>query len=262
MERRCSIATEVRAAAGKKINGIAARYGVLSRSMPGGWKERIRRGAFGQAIRSGDDIKCLFNHDMSKILGSTKAGTLELRDTNTGLEFECSMPNTTIGNDTYESIRRGDLSAMSFSFALGSRSDEEWSDELDEEDDLAMPHTKNESRGRVKVRNLVNIPEVYDVSPVAMPAYPGTTVDARSFEMRSYLNSIEVVRPHFPTREAWLIRQFCWDHKENRVMNDAEMQATADILLRKFDEKFGVPRDVRASRRHLLQEVCDETFLN
>jgi hypothetical protein len=58
----------------------------------------------------------LFAHDTNKVLGSTRAGTLELTSSEDGLVCRCSLPNTSYGNDAWEIIKRGDVSTMSFGF--------------------------------------------------------------------------------------------------------------------------------------------------
>jgi HK97 family phage prohead protease len=236
MERRAFIASELRAATGRKIKGVAAKYDVLSRDL-GGFKERIKRGAFASAIRSGQDVKFLFNHNPSAILGSTKAGTLSLRDTSTGLEFEADMPDTTVGRDTYESIKRGDINSCSFSFALGARSDEEWGDELDQDEDNPMAVNKGEHRSRIKVRNLINIPNLFDVSAVTYPAYPnGTSVDARSAELRSYMATLDIVE----TEPVYVITQ-------------AELRGARALGLR---HQFKRDREARIARRRDLLNIA------
>jgi len=50
------------------------------------------------------------------VLGSVKAGTLRLTSTDNGLLAEVDLPNTTFANDVWETVRRGDVTTMSFSF--------------------------------------------------------------------------------------------------------------------------------------------------
>ena len=48
------------------------------------------------------------------------------------------MPNTQIGRDVYESVKRGDLNGCSFAFELGERGDEEWNEEEEIEDEKEL----------------------------------------------------------------------------------------------------------------------------
>src|SRR5215472_5921150 len=114
------LATEVRAISkGNKrtIAGYAARYCVLSGDL-GGFRERIASGAFKRILATNPDVVCLFNHSDSAVLGRTTAGTLRLSEDTRGLKFECDLPDTTFGRDTYESVKRGDLNGCSFAFMV------------------------------------------------------------------------------------------------------------------------------------------------
>ena len=59
------------------LRGYAARYDVLSEDLGYGLRERILPGAFKRAIKEGQDVRHLVNHDPSLILGRTSAGTPE-----------------------------------------------------------------------------------------------------------------------------------------------------------------------------------------
>lgn len=157
-----SFDVEVRAVGGEqpKLEGIALRYGVRSRDL-GGFVETIAPGAVTASLRSGRDIPALMFHDATKILGRTSKGTLELRDTPEGLAFTIYPGNTSVGRDSLEMTRRGDVPGMSFGF----RSIEDrWTRE-----------------GNVRVRELRNI-ELLDISLAGTPAYPDTSVALRSLE--------------------------------------------------------------------------------
>jgi HK97 family phage prohead protease len=105
---------------------------------------------------------CLADHDPAKILGRTASGTLQLYEVSSGLGFRCSVPNTTVGHDIYESVKRGDLNGMSFGFTVDS-GDDTWD------------YTRN-----VPHRRIHSISKLMDVSVVSMPAYPDTEVNARA----------------------------------------------------------------------------------
>ena len=143
-----------------RITGYAAKFGIFTDL---GWfKEKIRAGAFDEALKT-SDVRCLKNHDPNLILGRTTSKTLRLETNSVGLKFDNDMPNTTTGKDTREEIRRGDISGCSFSFTV------------DEED---WKHFKDDP----SERTIIKIGRLYDVGPVTYPAYPDTTVAARSLE--------------------------------------------------------------------------------
>jgi hypothetical protein len=152
------------------ITGYAAVFGELSEDL-GGWRERIKVGAFTRSIREGADVRALVDHDPSKILGRNKAGTLRLKTNTRGLLVEIDAPDTQAGRDIRHSIQRGDVSGMSFAFMLrrdanGKALDVEWHKEDGEE-----------------IREVVDVGQLMDVSVVTYPAYPATDVAARSLRL-------------------------------------------------------------------------------
>jgi uncharacterized protein len=125
-------------------------------------EERILPGAFDLAIRE-DDVRGLFNHDMSAILGRTTAGTCRLSVDAKGLKYEIDPPDTACARDLLVSIERGDVNASSFGF---------------------MPESTNyreEVRDGVSLYIIERVSvRLFDVSPVTFPAYQSTTVGLRA----------------------------------------------------------------------------------
>ena len=133
-----------------------------------GFKERIMPGAFDRAIKEGDDVRGLFNHDPNQVLGRTSAKTMRLEVDKKGLIYEIDADDTQVATDVQKFIDRGDVTGSSFSFDL---TDETW---LTEDE--------------VKIREIRGV-KLYDTGPVTFPAYPGTTTQARSEQaavQRSY----------------------------------------------------------------------------
>ena len=149
---------ELRAAGdGKTISGTAVVYGSPSEGLP--FIETFRAGAFTRCLNGGADVRCLADHDSSKVLGRNKAGTLELSDDPRGLHFRCTMPKTSYASDLMESIRRGDVTGCSFSF-----------------------HCVEDAWPRTDRREVIEA-ELHEISVVAFPAYPATSVAARSVSL-------------------------------------------------------------------------------
>lgn len=141
------------------IKGYAARFDSLSSDL-GGFRERINKGAFSNTLRDNPDVFLLFGHEMNSVLARTTAGTLSLREDNSGLAFDATLPNTTLGNDVAENLRNGNLTEMSFGFNVD---DDEW----DQTDD-----------GVIRSLNAVNLGEI---SIVPRGAYGNNaTVSLRS----------------------------------------------------------------------------------
>jgi HK97 family phage prohead protease len=109
------------------------------------------------------DVVALFNHDANMVLARTKSGTLKLKVTNNAMEYEFEAPNTSLGNDLLEMVKRGDVYQSSFAFSVEA---EDW----------------QERKGMKPKRVIREIKKVYDVSPVTYPANPDTMVAKRSYD--------------------------------------------------------------------------------
>lgn len=123
------------------------------------WIERIAPGAFAATI--GGDVRALVDHDMGRVIGRTKSGTLRLSEDDRGLRVEVDVPNTTDGNDLWTLVERGDISGMSFGFRVTKQ---EW-----------------DETGDVPIRTIQAV-DLFEVSAVAFPAYDDTTIGKRSLE--------------------------------------------------------------------------------
>jgi HK97 family phage major capsid protein/HK97 family phage prohead protease len=168
MEMRTFSAMSLRAK-GKTIVGLVP-FNSPSEDL-GGWIEILKPGCFAETLASGRDIKSFWNHDTGKVLGSTKAGTLQLEERSNGLRIQLIPPNNSWGADALESVRRGDTDGFSFGFAT-KEGGEQW--------------TGN-------TRELTNV-ELYEVSPTAMPAFTGSQAMVRSGRSNKKMEQ-EIVRP-------------------------------------------------------------------
>jgi len=142
------------------ITGYAAVFNSRSENL-GGFVEIIKQGAFARSISEGADVRALVDHDSSRIIGRTKSGTLKISEDARGLKIEVVPPNTTVGRDVVESIKRGDLDGMSFGFRVKK---DDW---------------KAVDGGMLRELHDVDL---VDISVVSFPAYLATSVTARSVE--------------------------------------------------------------------------------
>lgn len=154
------ITVEERADAKPIIRGHAAVFNSLSEDL-GGFREQIAPGAFDEAIEK-DDVRALFNHNPDHILGRNVAKTLRLKSDARGLAIEIDPPDTQIARDLIVSMKRGDVTQMSFGFTIRPNG-QDWA--------------KDDSG--VYVRTIKRV-RLYDISPVTYPAYPQTDVAVRS----------------------------------------------------------------------------------
>ena len=136
---------------GMRFTGYAAVFDSPSEPLP--FTEVIQRGAFKRSIDSRNDIKLLWNHNTADVLGSTRAKTLRLYEDERGLKVEALLPNTTLGRDAAELLRRGDVDSMSFGFSV-PRGGDEWSDD--------------------GMRRTLKSVRLHEISIVAFPAYSAT----------------------------------------------------------------------------------------
>lgn len=112
-----SVSIETREDGEKRMLTGIIPYDSLSKDL-GGFRERIRRGAFSKTISDGFDVRALVNHDPSKILGRVKNNTLHLEDTEQGLRATVDLGNQSYATDLFESISRDDVSTLSFGFRV------------------------------------------------------------------------------------------------------------------------------------------------
>lgn len=84
----------------------------------GGFTEIIEPSAFSKTLKDKNNVVLLYNHDDSKVLGSTRSGTLKLESRDDGLYFSC-LVNEEVGfaRDAYSIINRGDCNTISFGFS-------------------------------------------------------------------------------------------------------------------------------------------------
>lgn len=122
------------------------------------YREVILPGAFDNT----DFSKCVLNYNHGgMLLARTASDTLKLAVDERGLKLVADIADTSIGNDVYELIKRGDLSKMSFAFITNGEEEE-----IDRDN-------------KVYTRKIKSVKAVYDVSIVDNPAYEGTTINTR-----------------------------------------------------------------------------------
>jgi uncharacterized protein len=146
-----------------QIHGHAAVFGSWTTLYQGKsyvWKERVNPGAFANAIKEGQDVRCLFNHDPNFVLGRTASGTCRIAEDKVGLYFESDPPPTDLIEDlVLTPMSRSDISQCSFSFKVRSGGEKIT---IREENDIVTEE-----------RELTDV-DLFDVSPVTYPAYEDT----------------------------------------------------------------------------------------
>lgn len=124
-----------------------------------GMSESVAPGAFLSSLSG--DVRALTNHDSTLVLGRTTAGTLKLREDETGLWGDVIInPKDSDAMNTYERVKRGDVSQCSFGF------------QITKED--------TEVREDGSIHWTIRDVDLYEVSVCTFPAYEATNVQARS----------------------------------------------------------------------------------
>ena len=148
----------------RHIEGYGSVFNKRSLDL-GGFTEIIAPGAFDEVIEN-SDVKCYLDHNPQRgILARSRngEGSLSLSVDGEGLKYSFDAPNTALGDEVVEGLKRGDYSQSSFAFTV---KEESWAKEED---------------GRY-LRTIVKVNRLYDVSIVADPAYPDTSVAMRSLD--------------------------------------------------------------------------------
>ncbi|MEI6724613.1 MAG: HK97 family phage prohead protease [Actinomycetes bacterium] len=140
------------------VSGTAIVFNEWSVDL-GGFRERVLPGA----PELDADLKALFDHNTAYVIGSMRAGTMDVTVDAAGVSMSASPPDTTWAADMMTSMKRGDIDGMSF--AMWVREDN-WYVEA----------------GHV-CRDIIRA-EVSELTITSMPAYPQTTAEARSKAMQ------------------------------------------------------------------------------
>lgn len=138
-----------------KIGGYAALYNQPSQPLP--FIEYIKPGAFDGVDLS--DVLLLYGHEPNQILARTNANSLSLNLDDKGLAFSATLPDTTLGHDTYNNILAGNLRGCSFGFTIADGG-ETWS---------------QDQNGQT-IHNVTKIGKLEEISVTPIPAYNETSV--------------------------------------------------------------------------------------
>ena len=154
----------------RKVCGYAVVFNSLSEDL-GGFREIILPSAITQETINNSDIIFLLDHkqDRGILARSTKGdGSLRLSVDDKGLYFEFEAPNTALGDELLEGLKRHDYSKCSFAFTVG-------------EDEY-----KKDNNGTV-IRTIKSIRQLYDCSVVVNPAYEETSVTVDERGLKKFL---------------------------------------------------------------------------
>lgn len=150
-----------RSEAGTKhvFTGYAARFNEWSVDL-GGYIEELAPGCFANTLKRHKDIMCLYAHDWRNLLGRTTAGSLRLAEDKRGLRFWCDeLAGDCLSDSVLRRVERRDLQGCSFGFWV-------------KQDQFTFP----DQPGGLVRRRIMEIGQLFEISMVANPAYPSTSV--------------------------------------------------------------------------------------
>lgn len=159
----------------RTVEGYAVVFESESENL--GFFETIKRGAITEELIAQSDVFARFNHDENKVLARSKngSGSLTLILDDRGLQYRFEAPKTALGDELLEYLKRGDITASSFCFAI------------DPEDASAE---KWENRSGILYRTINHIAGLYDVAPVFQPAYSATSCSNRFAEVKATCDEV------------------------------------------------------------------------
>jgi len=153
---------QLRSVDGKnRISGYCIRFAPAKSEDLGGFVETIAPTALDRTLRENPDIFLLREHRSELLLGRTGVNLVLSKDSN-GIKFDCTLLDTTTGNDAYRDIKAGLLTSCSFGFTVGPNGDS-W---------------KQDANGTL-IRTLLDI-DLIEATVCNFPAYSATSVDARA----------------------------------------------------------------------------------
>ena len=141
---------------GMTVEGYAMLYDQPSVPMP--FVEYIDRGALDNVDLS--KVLLLYGHDLNSVLARSDAENLQLRADDKGLWFRATLPDTTLGRDTYTNVANGNLKGCSVGFKIG---DDKW---LQGNDGKVIHHIRS-------------FDQLIEISITPIPAYTKTSVDVQ-----------------------------------------------------------------------------------
>ena len=147
----------------KYVEGYAAKYDKYLLWDDGDWGKTYER----------FDPKCFENTDMSdvimqfdhagRVFARITNGTLIVEADNTGLFMAADLDKTELARGLYEDINAGMITKMSWRFKVGKY------------------YVEREEGSRDRTIVHTEIPKIYDVSAVSIPANDNTEINARDF---------------------------------------------------------------------------------
>lgn len=162
--RKVDIKAEVRAVEGESKKMVLRGYPILfnTPTIIRGWFMEYEETVAPTALDNTDlrDVYLMVGHNPDNVLGRTGAN-MRLEKDDTGLFFECELPNTQYARDWYNLVESGIVDGMSFGFNCDS-------------------DTWTETDGERDKRTINNISKLWEITITPFPAYGEASVVAKT----------------------------------------------------------------------------------
>ena len=193
------------------------------------FKERIEKGVFQRAIDEATDIAFLAEHDPQKILSSTKAGSLTLREDENGLYMEARISPTTWGRDYHQLIKDKLLEGMSFGMRV-------------------LKDNWNKLADGTYERSISQL-QLFEITATRNPAYLQSQIQARSIEV---VEDPKIEERNFETMTLKELYQI----KQSKVREYKQLINTAKSENRNLDsEETAQEKILEIEIRELNEEI-------
>lgn len=235
IEIRATNSTPVVSQDSRTVEGYAVVFNSQSEDL--GFYETINPAAITEDVLKRSDVFCLFNHDLDKVLARSKYGTgsLQLQLDEQGLKYTFTAPNTDLGDELLEYLRRGDIDSSSFAFTVSTdEGSEVWTTGTD---------------GR-QYREILKIDELHDVSPVWNPAYSSTSVSQRTLDKLNQLREMQDEKEKEVQEETV--------EKTDEVQEDKEVPTQEEVEKKNTDTEDKKEVQVDETVEKSDEEVQDE----
>ena len=219
----------------RTVEGYAVVFNSQSEDL--GFYETINPSAITEDVLKRSDVFCLFNHDQDKVLARSKYGTgsLQLQLDERGLKYTFQAPNTDLGNELLEYLKRGDIESSSFAFVVSAdEGSEVWETRAD---------------GR-QYREILKIDELFDVSPVFNPAYSSTSVSQRALDKLNQLREMQDEKEKEVQEETV--------EKTDEVQEDKEVPTQEEVEKKNTDTEDEKEKEQEETVEKSDEEVQDE----
>lgn len=244
LERRSATISNINSET-RTVEGYAVVFNSQSEDL--GFFETIAPSAVTVDVINRSDVFALLNHNPDKVLARCRygEGSLSLSIDEKGLKYSFQAPNTELGNELIEHIRRGEIDSSSFAFIVSAdEGSEKW-----------------ENINGTTYRTINKIECLCDVSPVWQPAYSATSVSARAKEMlnemeKEKLEQLENEKDIKPTEEEQVEEEETTTEKEDEEVDKVEEEETTDTEKEETrNHKFINQRQTMKQRFSLLKAI-------